>query len=461
MKLCVSPGRPQNSMHLLVKACESLAADVHETRPFAMCDCCGAHNPSCYLGGCYCNQDAAAEEARAMGLLVRCGGGLPCACSLANDSIQAAGEDPLAMTLSSVDPSEPTDVNGGVEADFVFAALSGGQRVVLPPLASPASEPVLKQQTSCCGAGATSQAGICVVDALPVAATERLAVGSVGGPPAKRSRCQCYGEGGPGCMCGPNCACLSADVEMASLTMMELAAFAKQRSSGSSGCREGGGGGCCCAGGSALVVSQNLRDVAVGERGGVLATTLQPAPISDRGQKRDCAALTVPVEEPAESGSSCCGLKTVEPTTVTAKIEAQLVSAPPNRSAKAERPFPCEEAGCEATFVFKQNRDRHLVEVHQPERRPYHCQQPGCSAAFKNSSGLKQHASTVHQKNRPFKCDRCNASFGQRNHLTQHTKVVHLGDRPFACMVCDARFSNRGNLNQHIRRRKHHPADQP
>lgn len=118
-----------------------------------------------------------------------------------------------------------------------------------------------------------------------------------------------------------------------------------------------------------------------------------------------------------------------------------------------DRPFACPQ--CDATFVFKQNRDRHAIEVHLG-RRPFECNHDGCGAAFKNSSGLKQHQSTVHLRERPFKCELCGASFGQRNHLTQHTSAVHDRKRPFTCAVCGSSFTNRGNLNQHIRRRNHH-----
>lgn len=117
-----------------------------------------------------------------------------------------------------------------------------------------------------------------------------------------------------------------------------------------------------------------------------------------------------------------------------------------------DRAFACHL--CPSTFFFKQNRDRHINEVHLG-KRPHKCEFPGCNGAFKNRSGLKQHVRTVHEKARPFKCDKCDSTFGQRNHLTQHVLVVHDKVKMFQCEFCGMSFSNVGNRTQHIRRR--HP----
>lgn len=115
-----------------------------------------------------------------------------------------------------------------------------------------------------------------------------------------------------------------------------------------------------------------------------------------------------------------------------------------------DRKFACDL--CSSTFFFKQNRDRHVNEVHLG-RRPHKCEYPGCEGAFKNRSGLKQHVRTVHEKARPFKCNQCDSAFGQRNHLTQHVLVVHEKVKQYACEYCDMLFSNVGNRTQHVRRR--------
>lgn len=120
------------------------------------------------------------------------------------------------------------------------------------------------------------------------------------------------------------------------------------------------------------------------------------------------------------------------------------------KQAERDRPFVCSK--CSATFLFKQNRDRHVVEVHLGHR-PHKCPYPKCEAAFKNLSGLKQHQKTVHEKARPFKCEKCESAFGQRNHLRQHVLVVHDKVKMFHCEICGMSFSNVGNRTQHMKRR--------
>ena len=120
-----------------------------------------------------------------------------------------------------------------------------------------------------------------------------------------------------------------------------------------------------------------------------------------------------------------------------------------------DRTFACTL--CSFTFFFKQNRDRHINEVHLG-KRPHTCSHPGCKGAFKNLGSLKQHQKTVHEKVRPFKCERCDRSFGQRNHLRQHILVVHDKVKMYACDVCEMTFSILGNRTQHMKRRH---ADRP
>lgn len=465
---------------LLVLACTSTLAGFHGPRSSVMCDCGGLEGESsaCYLGGCYCNRDEAAAEARAMGLLVRCGGGLPCTCNLVNAAAAAAGVDPLAATLGSIDPSDPNSVNDSVETDFVLSALGDGVGGTLVPPATQSDQAqgqkmAVSSRGGCCGArvkneldAGAPEPSLTEIYVRADAVSDAYNTVDRGGRPVKRQRCQCFGEGGPLCVCGPNCACLTADVEMASQTIMALASNSKTATA------SGGGGSCCCAAPNALPTGQDgaefaavpdMRGDSVAELSALISRASEPGVISDRGQKRlvpESAPVVFATEVQTPHAGSCCGPNTSKVSTVKHedKPNAETVAAASaNGSSKGTRPYACQEPGCNARFVFKQNRDRHLIEVHQPERRPFVCQHVGCAAAFKNSSGLKQHESTVHQKNRPFKCEECNASFGQRNHLTQHTKAVHLGRRPFACTVCEARFSNRGNLNQHVRRRKHHP----
>lgn len=137
------------------------------------------------------------------------------------------------------------------------------------------------------------------------------------------------------------------------------------------------------------------------------------------------------------------------PPTAAPETTSQRVSHR-SRQPDRDRPFPCDK--CPSTFLFKQNRDRHVTEVHYGHR-PHKCPYPKCEAAFKNLSGLKQHQKTVHEKARPFKCDKCESAFGQRNHLRQHVLVVHDKLKMFPCNICGMSFSNVGNRTQHMKRR--------
>lgn len=134
------------------------------------------------------------------------------------------------------------------------------------------------------------------------------------------------------------------------------------------------------------------------------------------------------------------------------------VASMPASAEERSREFGCNK--CPSTFFFKQNRDRHINEVHLGHR-PHKCDFPGCESAFKNRSGLKQHARTVHEKARPFKCTLCNSAFGQRNHLTQHVLVVHDKVKMYKCDLCSMTFSNVGNRTQHMKRRHSGDSEQP
>jgi hypothetical protein len=459
-----------------------------------MCDCGSSDRYSCHLGGCYCNRDEAAAEARAVGLLVRCGGGLPCACGLLSDDAAGGPQaDPLGACLAGVDLNDPQAAGGSVAVDYVFATLGGALDPSLP-------EQPVDVKKSCCGGGGGGGGGGAGPATVPDVQLPELQVpgpleAKIGlrstlsvpavvdeGRPAKRSRCQCHGEGGALCMCGDNCRCFTLDVVDAGKTMLELASQVKQESLLQALSGDAVGGGCCCpsAAPGPDASGADPRRLAVCSAADLPQTTpgnAENAPLPTAAAHEVTLQKRALEAAPAGSGSCCMVLPIADEVREAladaaaadeergqkraseASANGSSCSVLAGSSGTPDRPYVCPEPGCPATFVFKQNRDRHLIEVHQPERRPYTCTHDGCAGAFKNSSGLKQHESTVHQKNRPFKCDECNASFGQRNHLTQHTKAVHLGSRPFACTVCDARFSNRGNLNQHVRRRKHHPPE--
>lgn len=160
---------------------------------------------------------------------------------------------------------------------------------------------------------------------------------------------------------------------------------------------------------------------------------------------------SVKISESIERGNTYCLTRTIASTKGSrlGRGRKGRSSSDPGRENR-DRKFACNM--CTSTFLFKQNRDRHINEVHLG-KRPHKCDHPGCEGAFKNRSGLKQHVRTVHEKARPFKCEKCDSAFGQRNHLTQHVLVVHEKVKMYACQFCGMAFSNVGNRTQHIRRR--------
>lgn len=174
--------------------------------------------------------------------------------------------------------------------------------------------------------------------------------------------------------------------------------------------------------------------------------------IAETDTNERSAVPTSKPSHPVATSTSCNGSSSIHKESLSASVPL-LVSPRANyrsKQAERDRPFVCSK--CSATFLFKQNRDRHVVEVHLGHR-PHKCPYPKCEAAFKNLSGLKQHQKTVHEKARPFKCEKCDSAFGQRNHLRQHVLVVHDKVKMFHCEICGMSFSNVGNRTQHMKRR--------
>lgn len=120
-----------------------------------------------------------------------------------------------------------------------------------------------------------------------------------------------------------------------------------------------------------------------------------------------------------------------------------------------ERPFLCEEPGCDRRFNRKFTLSEHM-KTHTGEK-PYVCPLAECARRFSTSGNLARHK-RLHASLKPFECDinGCKRSFPSQEKLDHHIKI-HMGRRTHSCRVpgCAKTFSTAGNLTRHIKNR--HP----
>nr|AHA51413.1 transcription factor [Lampea lactea] len=113
-----------------------------------------------------------------------------------------------------------------------------------------------------------------------------------------------------------------------------------------------------------------------------------------------------------------------------------------------ERPFICEEPGCDKSFIRKTHLQRHALS--HSEARPHICST--CKSSFKILSNLRKHERT-HAGKKPYSCTECEAAFLKKTQLYAHLMTTHDKPTPFQCDVCDKSFTNQVHLSRH--KRKH------
>ncbi|RKP00607.1 hypothetical protein CXG81DRAFT_13002 [Caulochytrium protostelioides] len=74
--------------------------------------------------------------------------------------------------------------------------------------------------------------------------------------------------------------------------------------------------------------------------------------------------------------------------------------------------------GCDKMFMTPLNLKSHL-RTHNPDK-PFACQEDGCDASFRRHHDLKRHMGSVHTCSRPFTCDRCEKVFARQDALKRH-----------------------------------------
>ncbi|KAJ1624649.1 hypothetical protein T492DRAFT_1124289 [Pavlovales sp. CCMP2436] len=121
------------------------------------------------------------------------------------------------------------------------------------------------------------------------------------------------------------------------------------------------------------------------------------------------------------------------------------------RTHSGELPYPCDEPGCTYRTTTAGSLTTHKC-THSGER-PFPCDEPGCSFSATTASNLKTHKRN-HSGERPYSCDEpgCEYQAAEARNLVGH-KRTHSGERPYACDEpgCEYRAAEAGNLASHKR----------
>ena len=104
---------------------------------------------------------------------------------------------------------------------------------------------------------------------------------------------------------------------------------------------------------------------------------------------------------------------------------------------------------CDMIFINRQNRNRHLNQMHYPDK--FRCKT--CQRSYGNAHQLRRH-DLVHSGERNFSCDEedCDRKFKRKQDLLDH-KRVHTGEKSFACQYCSYKGTTNELLYHHKRRR--------
>jgi len=112
--------------------------------------------------------------------------------------------------------------------------------------------------------------------------------------------------------------------------------------------------------------------------------------------------------------------------------------------------FICGFQGCQKTFRFKSEIERHLS-AHSG-LRPHECTYPGCKKSFKRIDALDDHVRSQHTGEAPLICpyNDCGQRFSTTAKLRYHS-ALHEDQKPYKCSVdgCDRGFVTLSQLRQH------------
>ncbi|KAH8803115.1 hypothetical protein F5884DRAFT_739212 [Xylogone sp. PMI_703] len=108
------------------------------------------------------------------------------------------------------------------------------------------------------------------------------------------------------------------------------------------------------------------------------------------------------------------------------------------RSHTNQRPYVCEEPGCNKSYLEEKHLKQHVKGSHTHERA-YQCDWENCGKAFLTATRLRRHRE-AHEGHNRFRCTAyppCNQAFRKHQTLQRHIRSEHLQLAPFPCTFVD------------------------
>lgn len=109
---------------------------------------------------------------------------------------------------------------------------------------------------------------------------------------------------------------------------------------------------------------------------------------------------------------------------------------------------------CNAHFLIKDDLEEHIKHQHTPRKtitKKFNCDQ--CKKKYSSARSLKKHKSVCCEDNTKLYngCTLCNSTFSNKYLLNRHVTNVHAPEKRFKCDQCDSRFASLVYLNAHKR----------
>ena len=94
-----------------------------------------------------------------------------------------------------------------------------------------------------------------------------------------------------------------------------------------------------------------------------------------------------------------------------------------------KRQFVCDINECKKTFIQNSKLIRHKLLHNIEKERPFKCDEPGCNKSYNKKESLKLHNESVHLKIK-YSCDwkDCNKTYKSKSGLIRH-KFLHSGEK--------------------------------